>query len=189
MSVAVPVPPSIRMSQTTVATGNALTSVSVIVGFAACPVPFEVIVQWQVWLIPATAVTVAVVPNPALRASSPLVQAVPWSAMNSELRVVPAAGVNTKFTFPNGSGIEIVRAAAVADGVIVKLLVAAVPRTIFPTGFEAVPNADPATNGYNPPVPPEISHLHPADGQRSTKFPLPLKALFVLVILGALKTP
>ena len=65
------------MVHTVEADGIAFVSVSVIVGLAACPVPDEVIVQWQVWPVPATALTAAVLPHPALRASSPLVQTEP----------------------------------------------------------------------------------------------------------------
>src|SRR5882672_2047715 len=64
MSVAVPVPPTIRISQTIKADGSVFVRVSVIVGLAACPVP-------------ATAEAAAVDPHPPLRANSPLVQPIP----------------------------------------------------------------------------------------------------------------
>src|SRR5882672_7695997 len=65
------------IQQTVVAVGSAFVSVSVTVGFAAVVVPV-VIVQEHVCPVPKTAVTVAdpVDCQPALKASSPLVQGV-----------------------------------------------------------------------------------------------------------------
>ena len=71
-----PVPPTIMAQQTVVAVGSGLVRVSVIVGLAPV-VASAVIVHWQVWPKPWTAVTVGLVPQPLLSANSPVVQAVP----------------------------------------------------------------------------------------------------------------
>src|SRR6266581_3914968 len=89
MSVAVPVPPTIRISQTIKAEGRVFVRVSVIVGLAACPVPLAVIVHSHVWPVPATADAAAVLPHPALSTNSPLVQAAPKLIKDGAV-VIPA---------------------------------------------------------------------------------------------------
>ena len=84
ISVAVPVPPTICIVQRIVADGSAARRVSVIVGLAVCPVPLEVSVHSQARPMPTAAVTVALVPQPADRASSPLVQMAPESVSTLE---------------------------------------------------------------------------------------------------------